>query len=73
MAASSPLIDGRRITDLRVADLKLELEHRGIESKGLKADLVKRLEKVRVVLKATQQSQIKCVFANPGAQHKRKR
>ena len=47
MAASSPLIDGRKITDLRVADLKLELEHRGIESKGLKADLVKRLEKVR--------------------------
>lgn len=46
MSAASPVIDGRRISDLRVADLRKELEKRGIEPKGLKADLVKQLEKV---------------------------
>ncbi|XP_065058787.1 scaffold attachment factor B1-like isoform X1 [Rhopilema esculentum] len=45
MSASSPLVEGKKISDLRVADLRLELEQRGIDTKGLKADLVKRLEK----------------------------
>lgn len=35
----------RRITDLKVAELKLELEKRGLESKGLKGALVQRLQK----------------------------
>ena len=49
MSASSPLVEGKKISDLRVADLRLELEQRGIDTKGLKADLVKRLEKVSFV------------------------
>ena len=50
MAASSPLIDGKKITDFKVTDLRQELDKRGLETKGLKADLVKRLEKVTISL-----------------------
>ncbi|XP_039260931.2 uncharacterized protein LOC120337264 [Styela clava] len=35
----------RKVSDLRVAELKVELEKRGLESKGLKGVLVQRLQK----------------------------
>lgn len=48
MASSTPLtLDG--ISSLKVVTLRQELDKRGLEKSGLKADLVKRLEKVNVV------------------------
>ena len=38
----------KRLPILKVVDLRQELEKRGLEKSGLKADLVKRLEKVNV-------------------------
>ena len=35
-----------KLPTLKVVDLRQELEKRGLEKSGLKADLVKRLEKV---------------------------
>lgn len=36
----------KKLPILKVVDLRQELEKRGLEKSGLKADLVKRLEKV---------------------------
>lgn len=40
------LANGRRLSDLRVADLKEELSKRRLTIKGLKSDLVERLREV---------------------------
>lgn len=40
------LLGGRKLTDLRVVDLRQELEERGLEKSGVKAVLVERLQKV---------------------------
>lgn len=39
---------GKRLSELRVCDLKVELEKRSLETTGVKMDLVKRLQEVSV-------------------------
>ena len=46
MSSDDPSEVLKRIPILKVVDLRQELEKRGLEKSGLKADLVKRLEKV---------------------------
>uniref|UniRef100_A0A914EEF9 SAP domain-containing protein n=1 Tax=Acrobeloides nanus TaxID=290746 RepID=A0A914EEF9_9BILA len=43
MSSDEPIIDGRPISDLKVVDLKKELELRGLDKKGNKKDLYERL------------------------------
>lgn len=40
-------VEGKRLTELRVIDLKTELERRGLDKSGNKAALLERLSKVR--------------------------
>lgn len=49
MAAETTV--GRKIDELRVSDLKLELEARSLDTHGIKGELVKRLRQVNVWLK----------------------
>lgn len=37
---------GKKLSELRVCDLKLELEKRSLETTGVKIELVKRLQEV---------------------------
>lgn len=39
-------VTGKKLSDLRVTDLKLELEKRGLETSGIKCTLLERLQKV---------------------------
>ena len=50
MSSDDPSEVLKRIPNLKVVDLRQELEKRGLEKSGLKADLVKRLEKVSFFL-----------------------
>lgn len=43
---ASVLLGGRKLADLRVVDLRQELENRGLEKSGVKAVLIERLQKV---------------------------
>lgn len=40
-------VEGKKLTELRVIDLKTELERRGLDKSGNKAALLERLSKVR--------------------------
>lgn len=40
---------GKKITELRVCDLKAELEKRGFETAGIKIALLERLQKVQII------------------------
>lgn len=42
---------GKKISDLRVCDLKTELEKRGLETTGIKVTLAERLNKVNIISK----------------------
>lgn len=39
-------VEGKKLTELRVIDLKTELERRGLDKTGNKAALLERLSKV---------------------------
>jgi len=39
------LLGGKRLTELKVAELKTELEKRGMQKKGVKSVLIERLKK----------------------------
>lgn len=39
-------VEGKKLTELRVIDLKTELERRGLDKSGNKATLLERLSKV---------------------------
>lgn len=45
LMSSNALPDGRRLDDLKVSDLKKELEIRGLSRSGVKKDLYARLNK----------------------------
>jgi len=42
-------VEGKKLTELRVIDLKTELERRGLDKSGNKAALLERLSKVKEI------------------------
>lgn len=43
---ASIMLDGKKLSDFRVVDLRQELEKRGLEKSGVKAVLIERLQNV---------------------------
>lgn len=43
-------VEGKKLTELRVIDLKTELERRGLDKTGNKAALLERLSKVNFLI-----------------------
>ena len=48
---SSPNVTFDSLNSMKVVDLRQELDKRGLDKSGLKADLVKRLERVSCLVK----------------------
>ena len=46
--ASPIILDGKKLSEFRVVDLRQELEKRGCEKSGVKAILIERLQKVKI-------------------------
>lgn len=47
-ATSENAVGGKKLTELKVVELRSELEKRGLDKTGVKAVLLERLEKVRL-------------------------
>ena len=47
--ATPVTLDGKKLSEFRVVDLRQELEKRGCEKSGVKAVLIERLQKVKSV------------------------
>jgi len=57
-------VEGKKLTELRVIDLKTELERRGLDKSGNKAALLERLSKVKEIDLCTIEISLKTI-CNP--------
>lgn len=56
-------IEGKKLTELRVIDLKTELERRGLDKSGNKAALLERLSKVNFLTEINLVSEYSSIIA----------
>ena len=62
-------IGGKKLSQLRVVDLRAELEKRGLDKTGLKGALVERLEKVITFISCLKFTNIVFKFASQQASY----